>query len=107
MLFDEAIDMENKGKEISALILGVGRLGTEMLKALTWYCQMDNYQFKVNAFDIEESTKDRITPANILLINSNTLSIPLTYLFANFKMIWIIAKNSTAYMTMHICPTGL
>ena len=61
VLFDEAIDMENKGKEISALILGVGRLGTEMLKALTWYCQMDNYQFKVNAFDIEESTKDRIT----------------------------------------------
>ena len=60
VLFDKAIDNDESRKDISALILGAGKLGTEMLKALTWYCQMDNYRFKVNAFDIDESSKDRI-----------------------------------------------
>lgn len=60
VLFDKAIDNGKNNQDISALILGAGQLGTEMLKALTWYCQMDNYRFKVNAFDIDESSKDRI-----------------------------------------------
>ena len=60
LLFTSAIDSNENGKEISALILGVGQLGTEMLKALTWYCQMDNYRFRLNGFDIDESCKDRL-----------------------------------------------
>lgn len=60
VLFDKALNNGDNIQEISAIILGAGQLGTEMLKALTWYCQMDNYQFKVNVFDIEASTKDRI-----------------------------------------------
>lgn len=60
VFFGKAIDNGENNQDISALILGAGQLGTEMLKALTWYCQMDNYRFKVNAFDIDESSKDRI-----------------------------------------------
>lgn len=61
LLFDSAIPLEGLQKEISALILGMGRLGTEMLKALTWYCQMDNYRFKLNGFDKADGCKDQIT----------------------------------------------
>ena len=60
LLFTSAIDDGSNCKEISALILGAGQLGAEMLKALTWYCQMDNYRFSANAFDVDESCKDRI-----------------------------------------------
>jgi len=60
VLFDSALDCGPDGKLISALILGTGEFGTEMLKALTWYCQMDNYRFTVNAFDKDPASRDRI-----------------------------------------------
>ena len=41
-------------KTISALIVGMGRYGTEMLKALAWFCQMDGYRLEIDAFDKDE-----------------------------------------------------
>lgn len=38
-------------KLISAVILGLGRHGTQMLKALSWVCQMDGYRLRVHCFD--------------------------------------------------------
>ena len=51
LLFDSAVLKEDGKKHISALIAGVGRYGTAMLKALTWYCQMDGYIIDITAVD--------------------------------------------------------
>lgn len=60
-LFDSAKEDSNGEKEISAVVVGVGALGTEVLKSLAWYCQMDKYKLKLNAFDIKEDIKDQFT----------------------------------------------
>ncbi len=38
-------------KKISAVIVGMGRHGTEMTKALSWLCQMDGYLLEANCYD--------------------------------------------------------
>jgi len=50
-IFKSAFENNNKVKEINVLIIGLGSIGTEMLKALTWYCQMNGYELTINAFD--------------------------------------------------------
>lgn len=50
-LFDDALTVADKRKEISAIIVGMGSYGLEMIKALPWFGQMDNYQLYINAFD--------------------------------------------------------
>lgn len=53
---------ETRGeKVISAVIVGLGRYGQEMLKALTWYCQLGDYKLKINVFDADEKTKEKFT----------------------------------------------
>ncbi|MBE6641849.1 MAG: hypothetical protein E7619_09735 [Ruminococcaceae bacterium] len=42
-------------KKINAVIIGMGQHGTEMTKALSWFCQMDGYQVEINAFDLDEN----------------------------------------------------
>lgn len=49
---------QNDGK-ISAVVIGMGKHGTEMVKALSWFCQMDGYSVRINAFDSDELTEDR------------------------------------------------
>lgn len=51
------IDGENV---ISVVIVGLGRYGKEMLKALTWYCQLDKYKIKINAFDTDEKAREKM-----------------------------------------------
>ena len=46
-------------KIISAIILGMGGHGTEFLKALTWYAQMDGYSLKINAFDKDPLAEEK------------------------------------------------
>lgn len=38
-------------KRITVVLVGLGLYGTEMLKALTWFCQMDGYEVALHAFD--------------------------------------------------------
>lgn len=59
-LFDSAINLPNGKKEISVLILGAGDLGKELLKALSWYCQMEDYFLRINAFDKQENIKGKL-----------------------------------------------
>ncbi len=47
-------------KQISAVIVGLGSRGTEMLKALTWYCQMDGYRLQIHAFDRDPLARERL-----------------------------------------------
>ena len=50
---------KNGQKLISAVIIGMGSYGTEMLKALAWYCQMDGYRFEVNVFDKDPLAREK------------------------------------------------
>lgn len=58
-LFEKAKELPAGDKKISAVVVGLGMHGTEMLKALSWYCQMDGYQIEINAFDLDEKAEDR------------------------------------------------
>lgn len=52
-LFDGAIiDKDGKNKDISAVMVGLGKYGSEMTRTLAWFCQMDGYKAEINAFDI-------------------------------------------------------
>lgn len=57
-LFSRAATTDRGDRLISAVILGLGEHGMEMLKALTWFCQMDTtaggqYLLKVDGFDTD------------------------------------------------------
>ncbi len=60
-IFESAEQTKDGTKNISAVIVGMGKRGTEMLKALTWYCQMDGYRIKINAFDRDPLAKERFS----------------------------------------------
>lgn len=58
-LFENAIAGEDGLKHISAVVVGMGNHGTEMVKALSWYCQMNGYTVQINAFDRDPLAEDR------------------------------------------------
>ena len=58
-LFKNALPAADGRKKIHAVIAGLGGYGTEMLKALTWYCQMDGYTIEIDAFDRDELAEER------------------------------------------------
>ena len=58
-LFDDAVPTDTGEKLISALVVGVGAQGTEMIKALSWYCQMEGYRIEINAFDQDPLAEER------------------------------------------------
>ena len=60
-LFENAKPMEDGIKQISAVIIGLGQHGTEMLKSLAWYCQMTGYRVKIDAFEMSPEAEDRFT----------------------------------------------
>lgn len=51
IIFESARENENGTKDISAVVVGMGRHGKEMVKALSWFGQMDGYDLQINAFD--------------------------------------------------------
>ena len=61
-IFASANEGENGGdKVISAVVVGCGAYGSEMVKMLPWLCQMDGYRFKLNVFDSDPRTRSRFT----------------------------------------------
>lgn len=48
-----------KIKDIGALIVGMGGHGSEMLRALCWFSQMDGYSIRIDAFDSDENAESR------------------------------------------------
>ena len=58
-LFEDATEASDGVKEISAVVVGMGTHGAEMMKALAWYCQMDGYRVEINGFDIKENAEDK------------------------------------------------
>lgn len=59
MLFDSAHESSDGLKCISAVVVGMGQYGTEMLKALAWYGQMDGYRLEINAFDRDSLAEEK------------------------------------------------
>jgi hypothetical protein len=60
-LFERSRETAASEKTISAVIVGLGKYGMEMLKALTWFCQMPGYRIKIHAFDADEHAKETVT----------------------------------------------
>lgn len=56
-VFRTAIPIENDEKLISAVILGLGSYGTELLKSLSWFGQMENYRLMLTAVDCKEDAE--------------------------------------------------
>lgn len=60
-LFETAAKIEGSdNKLISAVVVGMGRYGTEMIKSLLWFCQMDGYELQLDVFDKQEDAQDRL-----------------------------------------------
>ena len=59
IIFESARVGESGDKEISAVVVGMGSHGTEMVKALTWFGQMDGYRLKIDAFDRDPLAEER------------------------------------------------
>ena len=58
-LFEKARYVNSSEKTISAVIVGLGKYGLEMMKALTWFCQIPGYKIKINAFDVDEYAEEK------------------------------------------------
>lgn len=58
-IFKDAYDDSTGIKRINALVIGMGQHGTEMTKALAWFCQMDGYLVEINSFDIDNKADDK------------------------------------------------
>lgn len=54
-LFDTA-----DNKHVGVLLMGLGRNGSNMLKSLSWFLQMDGYDSRIDAFDIDEKAESRM-----------------------------------------------
>ena len=60
-LFENASAPDASGlRTVTAVILGLGARGSEMLKALSWYCQMDGYRVRIHAFDRDPMAAERL-----------------------------------------------
>ena len=52
-VLNKATGKKDDEYKISTMIVGLGLHGTEMLKGLSWFCQMHPYKLEVNAFDLQ------------------------------------------------------
>lgn len=61
-LFEKAhknnFDKKSQTSTISAVIVGFGRYGKEMLKALAWFCQYPKFNLVINVFDSDPKAED-------------------------------------------------
>ncbi len=58
-IFKSARAVDDCTKEIHAVVIGMGLHGTEMVKALSWFGQMNGYELHVHAFDVDPRAEDR------------------------------------------------
>ncbi len=58
-LFEGNLPNEDGEKVITALVVGMGKHGTAMTKALSWFCQMEGYRVHIRSFDQDPLAEDR------------------------------------------------
>lgn len=59
VLFETAKKDADGNKHISAVVVGMGNHGREMIKSLSWFCQMDGYRLEINAFDRDKLAEEK------------------------------------------------
>lgn len=60
-IFDGAVHDDKNVRSINVMLVGMGKYGTEMLKTLSWFCQMDGYRLFIDAYDRKVDVLDRFT----------------------------------------------
>lgn len=50
---------EEPKKCVSAVVVGMGLYGREMMKALTWFCQMEGFTFRLHGFERDKNAGAR------------------------------------------------
>lgn len=60
-IFESAYDDGSGVKKINAVVIGMGRHGSDMTKALSWFCQMDGYLVEINSFDLDPQISEKFT----------------------------------------------
>ena len=77
-IFECAGLLPSGDRQISAIIVGLDAYGREMLKALSWYCQMDGYHLKIDAYDQDPKAEERLLSLapDLLSEKYNGVSIP-------------------------------
>ncbi len=58
-IFNSALPSKLTEKTIHALVIGMGSHGTEMTKALSWFCQMTDYYPEISCFDKESDVLEK------------------------------------------------
>lgn len=58
-IFKTAYEDENGIKRINAVVVGMGKYGKEMTKALSWFCQMDGYLAEIDSFDADPEAYEK------------------------------------------------
>lgn len=61
VLFETAAETDSDEKQIGAAVIGTGAHGNEMIKALSWFCQMDGYRVSIDAFDKDPLARSKFT----------------------------------------------
>lgn len=46
---------------VNVVLTGLGKYGSEMLRALVWYCQMDGYRLRIDAFDSDPDALEKFS----------------------------------------------
>lgn len=59
-LFKNAVEQPNGQKKISAVIVGLDKIGIELTKALPWVAQIEGYTIELNVFDKDPLAKSKI-----------------------------------------------
>ena len=58
-LFKDALpNTSSSEKDISAVVVGLGKYGGEMTRSLAWFCQMEGYRVEIDAFDIDKCAEE-------------------------------------------------
>ena len=60
-LFDHASPGTDGEKELSAVVVGMGQHGCGMIKALSWFGQMDGYRVRIHGFDQDPMAEEKFT----------------------------------------------
>jgi hypothetical protein len=57
-------------REIRVFLVGLGNIGSMLLRSLTWFGQMDGYALTIDAFDVDEAAESCIQAACPELVDS-------------------------------------
>lgn len=62
LLYKEGTDLFAGAKDgrIGVVVLGLGEYGSRMLRALSWFLQMDGYKATIDAFDIGNNAEEKM-----------------------------------------------